>query len=58
MDSAVLIPNIMREEAKYFVKPEAGDVDRVPVIALRSRNPHPRVCPACHRSENSTVASM
>lgn len=58
LDSAVFIPNIMREEAKYFVKPEAGDVDRVPVLALQRRDPHPRVYPACHRSENSAVASM
>lgn len=58
LDSAVFIPNIMREQAKYFVKPEAGAVDRVPVIALQRRDPHPRVYPACHRSENSTVASL
>lgn len=57
MDSAVFIPNIMREEAKYFVKPEAECVDRVPDVALQRKDPHPRVHPACYRSENSTVAS-
>lgn len=58
LDSAVFIPNIMREEAKYLVKPGAGRVDRVPVIALQSRDPHPRVYPACFTSDNSAVSSM